>query len=287
MEYELLLRPLIYGLQIGVIYILVALGLTVILSIMNVLYLAHGEIYMIGAFAVYYLCSLLHINYIAALFISILVVGLLGIVVERFFFRPIREAGIASTVIISIALMWIFQSSAQILFGTESRGMLEVFRGGVTILGIGLSGSRIAAGLISIALLVGVYFFVYSTKQGRAIRAIAQDREAAALQGISINIMSALGFGLGCALAAAAGGIMAPILFIEPTMGIVVLVKSLAVIILGGVGSIPGVALGGLILGITESYGHTFLGYPATTLPFAIMILVLVFKRTGLMGREV
>jgi branched-chain amino acid transport system permease protein len=287
MEYELLLRPLIYGLQIGAIYILVALGLTVILSIMNVLYLAHGETYMISAFAVYYLCSLLHINYIAALLMSILVVGLLGIVVERFFFRPIREAGIASTVIISIGLMWIFQSSAQILFGTESRGMLEVFRGGVSILGVRLSGSRIAAGLISIALLVGVYFFVYSTKQGRAIRAIAQDREAAALQGISINKMSALGFGLGCALAAAAGGIMAPILFIEPTMGIVVLVKSLAVVILGGVGSIPGVALGGLILGITESYGHTFLGYPATTLPFAIMILVLVFKHTGLMGREV
>jgi branched-chain amino acid transport system permease protein len=287
MEHELLLRPFIYGLQIGVIYILVALGLTVILSIMNVLYLAHGEIYMIGAFAVYYLCSLLHINYIAALFISIVVVGLLGIVLERCFFRPIREAGIASTVIISIGLMWIFQSSAQILFGTESRGMLEVFRGGVSILGIGLSGSRIAAGLISIALLFGVYFFVYSTKQGRAMRAMAQDREAAALQGISIDIMSAIGFGLGCALAAAAGGIMAPILFIEPTMGIVVLVKSLAVIILGGVGSIPGVALGGLILGVTESYGHTFLGYPATTLPFAIMILVLVFKRTGLMGREV
>lgn len=287
MEYELFLRPFIYGLQIAVIYILVALGLTVILSIMNVLFLAHGEIYMMGAFAVYYLCSLLHINYIAALLISIVVVGLLGIIVERLFFRPVREAGIASTVIISIGLMWIFQSSAQILFGTESRGMLEVFRGGVTILGIGLSGSRIAAGLISIALLVGVYFFVYRTKQGRAIRAIAQDREAAALQGISIDIMSALGFGLGCALAAAAGGIMAPILFIEPTMGIVVLVKSLAVIILGGVGSIPGVAIGGLILGITESYGHTFLGYPATTFPFAIMILVLVFKRTGLMGREV
>jgi branched-chain amino acid transport system permease protein len=284
MTLETLLQPLVYGLQIGVTYILVALGLTVILSIMNILNIAHGEIYMLGAFSVFFLCSLLQMNYGIALVISIVAVGLIGMIIERVFFRP-AGGEIVPTVIVAIGLMWIFQTAAQLLFGREPRGMAEVFQGSVTFLNVNISDSRIIAGLISIALVVGVYFFVYRTKQGRAMQAIAQDREAAALQGIDINRVGALGFGLGCALAAAAGGIMAPIFFIEATMGPSVLVKSLCIIILGGVGSIPGAAIGGLILGVIESYGHTFLGYPATTFPFVIMILVLLVKRTGLMGR--
>lgn len=284
MTLETLLQPLIYGLQTGVTYILVALGLTVILSIMNIINLAHGELYMLGAFSVFYLCGLLHINYIVALLISMVAVGLIGIVLERVFFRP-AHGEIVPTVIVAIGLMWILQTSAQLLFGRQPRGMAEVFHGSVTFLNVNISDSRIIAGLLSIALLAGVYFFVYKTRQGRAMQAIAQDREAAALQGVDIERVGALGFGLGCALAGAAGGIMAPIFFVEATMGTNVLIKSICIIILGGMGSIPGAAIGGLILGIVESYGHTFLGYPATTFPFVIMILVLLVKRTGLMGR--
>lgn len=284
MTLETLLQPLIYGLQNGTIYILVALGLTVIFSIMNVLNLAHGEIYMLGAFSVFFLSSLLHINYIIALLITMVAVGLIGVILERVFFRPAR-GDIITTVIVAIGLMWIIQTSAQLIFGTQTRGMAEVFVGTVTFLNVNISESRVVAGLISIVLLAGVYFFVYRTKQGRAMQAVAQDREAAALQGIDINRMGALGFGLGCALAGAAGGIVAPIFFVEPTMGINVLLKSMAIIILGGLGSIPGAALGGLILGITESYGQTFLGYASATFPFLIIILILLVKRTGLMGR--
>ena len=284
MTLETLLQPLIYGLQNGTIYILVALGLTVIFSIMNVLNLAHGEIYMLGAFSVFFLSSLLHINYIIALLITMVAVGLIGVILERVFFRPAR-GDIITTVIVAIGLMWIIQTSAQLIFGTQTRGMAEVFVGTVTFLNVNISESRVVAGLISIVLLAGVYFFVYRTKQGRAMQAVAQDREAAALQGIDINRMGALGFGLGCALAGAAGGIVAPIFFVEPTMGINMLLKSMAIIILGGLGSIPGAALGGLILGITESYGQTFLGYASATFPFLIIILILLVKRTGLMGR--
>jgi branched-chain amino acid transport system permease protein len=286
MTLETLLQPLIYGLQIGLTYVLVALGLTVIFSIMNVINLAHGEIYMLGAFCVFYLCSLLHINYITALLISMVAVGLAGVILERFFFRPVRGQMIA-TVIIAMGLMWILQTFAQLVFGRQPRGMGEAFHGTTALLNVNISNSRIIAGLISIALVIAVYFFVYKTKQGRAMQAMAQDQEAAALQGVDINRVGALGFGLGCALAGAAGGIMAPILFIEATMGTNILIKSLAIIILGGIGSIPGAAIGGLILGIAESYGHTFLGYPAITFPFVIIILVLLVKRTGLMGRKV
>lgn len=285
MTLENLLQPFIYGLQIGVTYILVALGLTIIFSIMNILNLAHGEFYMLGAFAVFYFTSLLHVNYGIGLIMGVVAVAIIGIILERLLFR--RAGGeLIPTVIVAIGLMWIFQTAAQIVFGSQPRGMAEVFQGSVSLLNVNISDSRILAGLISIALVAVLYFFVYRTKPGRAMQAIAQDREAAAAQGIDIARLGTLGFALGCALAGAAGGIMAPIFFLDPTMGTDVLTKSIAIIILGGVGSIPGAAIGGLILGITESYGNTFLGYSATTLPFLIMILILIFKRTGLMGRR-
>ena len=286
MTVETLLQPLIYGLQSGVTYIIIALGLTLIFSIMNILNLAHGEFYMLGAFFILYLTGLLHINYLLALFISMVIVGLIGIFFERIFFRPVT-GGIAPTIIVGIGLMWIIRGAAQIIFGRQPRGMGEIWQGSVTFLGVNISESRIMAGIISFLFVGVMYFFVYRTKLGRAMQAIAQDRETAELQGIDIDQLGILGFALGCALAGAAGGIMAPIFFIDATMGIDVLVKSIAIIILGGVGSIPGAAIGGLFLGIVESYGHTFMGYPAALLPFLIIILVLICKPTGLMGRKV
>ena len=284
MTSEILLQPLVYGLQLGVTYILLALGLTVIFSIMNVINLAHGEFYMLGAFTVFYVNGLLKINYFVALLISVVVVAAIGIFFERIFFRPARGQ-VVPTVIVGIGLMWLLQTAAQLIFGAQPRGMKEVFQGSVSFLNINLSDSRIVAGMISIVLVAAVYLFIYKTKQGKAIQAVAQDREAAMTLGIDVGKVGTLGFGLGCGLAGAAGGIMAPIFFVEPTMGTTTLVKSMSIIILGGVGSIPGAALGGLILGIVESYGQTFLGYSATTFPFLIILLILVFKRTGLMGR--
>lgn len=286
MTLEALLQPLIYGLQIGLTYIIIALGLTLIFSIMNVLNLAHGEFYMLGAFAILYITGLLKVNYFLGLIICILLVGFVGVFFERLLFSR-AKAEMVPTIIIAVALMWILQTSAQIVFGRQPRGMAEVFQGQVSFIGVNISDARVMAGVISIILVTALYFFVYRTKIGRAMQAVAQDREAAALQGIDIELLGILGFGLGCALAGAAGGIMAPIFFIDATMGAKALSTSLAVIVLGGVGSIPGAAVGGLILGLVESYGQTFLGYPATLLPFAIIILVLIFKRGGLMGRAV
>jgi len=285
MTFDALLQPLIAGLLTGMTYVLVALGLTVIFSIMNVLNFAHGEIYMFGAFCVYFFCGLLHINYMLALGVSIVAVGLFGIVLERVFFRPAR-GDVLTSVIVSIALIWLFQTAAQLVFGGEPRAMGEFFPDTVRFLNVRISESRLAAGLISLLLLIAVNFFVYRTKQGKAMQALAQDRDAAALQGIDTERIGPLGFAVGCALAGAAGGIMAPILYIDATMGSAMLGKSLCIIILGGIGSIPGAALGGLIVGVVESYGQRFIGYPSATFPFIIMILILLLKRTGLMGRQ-
>jgi branched-chain amino acid transport system permease protein len=285
MTFDMLLQPMVSGILTGTTYILTALGLTVIFSIMNVLNFAHGEIYMLGAFCVYFLCGMLHIPYPVSLVISMVAVGLLGVVLERVLFRRTR-GDMLTSVIIAIALIWVFQTSAQLIFGGQPRGMAEVFPGTTMFFSVRISDSRLLAGLISFVLLVAVYYFVYFTKQGKAMQALAQDRDAAALQGVDIDIIGPIGFAIGCALAGAAGGIMAPILFVDATMGVSVLGKSLSIIILGGIGSIPGAALGGLIVGVVEAYGQRFVGYASSTFPFLIMILILLFKRTGLLGRQ-
>jgi branched-chain amino acid transport system permease protein len=141
----------------------------------------------------------------------------------------------------------------------------------------------LAAG-VCVVLVIALCLFMYRTKYGKAMQAVAQNRAAAALQGVNVGRIDMLGFAIGCALAGAAGGIMAPILYIDPGMGGGALLKSLSVVILGGLGSIPGAVVGGLILGVAEGYGTTYLGYPAAILPIAIILLVLIFKRTGLMG---
>lgn len=284
MSLESLLQPFVYGVQIGLTYIIIALGLTLIFSIMNIFNFAHGEFYMLGAFSILYIAGLAHVNYFLALGLCMLIVGLIGVFFERVFFAR-AKGQLVPIIIVATGLMWILQTAAQIIFGRQPRGMAEVFQGSVSILHVNISYSRIMAGIISIVLVAALYVFVYRTKLGRAMQAVAQDREAAALQGINIERVGTIGFGLGCALAAVAGGIMAPIFFIEATMGLDALSKSMAIIILGGLGSIPGAAIGGLILGLVESYGQTFMGYPATVLPFVIIVLVLLFKRTGLMGR--
>jgi branched-chain amino acid transport system permease protein len=281
------LQPLISGILIGSNYILVALGLTVIFSIMNVLNFAHGEIYMIGAFCTYYFASILGVNYALSLIIAIVVTAILGYILERVFFRP-AKGDILSGVLVATGLIWLFQTVGQLIpaLGKGPRGMSEVVSGTITVMDFPVSKARIVACLLSLFLLAITYIFVYRTKHGKAMQAVAQDRDAAALQGIDINVIGPLGFIIGCALAGAAGGIMAPILPIEATMGSSVLTTSLCIIILGGIGSIPGAAIGGIILGLVQSFGQVYLGYVSSIFPFVILIGVLLFKRTGLMGRK-
>ena len=281
-----IIQPLINGILMGSNFILVALGLTVIFSIMNVLNFAHGEIYMLGAFCVYFLVGEFHVNYVLALFIAMIATGILGLILERFLFRP-AKGDILTGVIIATGLIWLFQSIAQLIFGSQPSRIVPMVSGTWNIFNIYIPKDRVFAGILSLVLLVLVYYFIYRTKQGKAMQAVAQDREAAALQGIDINRIGPLGFVIGCALAGAAGGIILPILYADPYMGASPLNNSLSIIILGGVGSIPGAALGGLILGLVNSYGAQFFGYVSSIFPFLIIIFVLLFKRNGLMGRKV
>lgn len=285
METTIFFQVLLNGLQLGMIYVLLALGLTVVFSIMHIINFAHGEVYMLGAFAVFYTTSHLFIPYWAAFFISMVLVGLIGIVIEKAVFRPLRGKELPS-LIVSLGLVMLLQSGALLLFGEEDKAIPSAVRGVFRLGGIVFSKERLVIIGIAVILIIGLYIFLYWFKAGQAMRAIAQDPEAAALQGISIDYTSSLGFGLGCTLAAAAGALTAPVFYIEPFMGGMPVMKSFCVLILGGLGSVTGAVAGGLILGILESFSKTFVGTIADMFGFILLILVLMFKPTGLFGHD-
>jgi branched-chain amino acid transport system permease protein len=285
MALETLMQILANGLVRGGVYILVALGLTLVLSIMNIVNFAHGQFYMLGAFVLYYLTTLYHVNFIIAIIAAMVIVGLFGMLVERMTFRRVRGQ-LLQGFIIAISLVWLLETIAHLVFGPDEKGVSSPLPGKVIFLGAVISNEKIILVVVCALLTVGLSLLVFYTKFGRAVRAVAQDEEAALMLGINVDWVSSVAFGLGCALAAAAGGLIAPILFVSPFMGLDMLIKALAVIILGGMGSFPGVVIGGLLLGFVESFGLTYLGYGANLISFGLIVFVLLVKPTGFLGHE-
>ena len=284
MEPQLLVQALANGVMLGMVYVLVALGLTLVFSIMEVINFAHGEFYMLGGFTAYYLFARLEVNYLATLAASVVLVGTLGVVIERLIFRPFR-GNLLGAFIVSLGLVWILQSGAIIAFGVLEKSVPSAFRGVLKILGVYFSVERLVVTLIALVMVLALYLFIQFTREGRAMRAVAQDGDAAALQGINVQRISSLAFALGAALAAAAGVLIGPIFFVSPFMGGLPILKAFIIIILGGMGSIPGALLGGLILGMAEGVGSIFLTAPGVNLlGFLIVIAVLLLRPRGLLG---
>jgi branched-chain amino acid transport system permease protein len=279
------LQIILNGIMAGAIYVLIALGLTLIFSIMNVLNFAHGEMYMLGGFAVYYFSTQLGINYFIALIVAMLGVGLFGVIIEKVIFRPFRGQFLPG-LIVSLGLAFVLQVSALLVFGATDKSVPTVFPGILKFWGISFPVERMVVMLICTALVFGLYFLLQS-KAGRAMRAVSQDKDAAALCGINIDNISSLGFGLGCVLAAAAGALMVPVFYVNPYTGTFQIMKAFIVIILGGLGSLPGAVLGGLILGLVESVASSLISIPAASMvAFVTIMLVLLIKPSGLLGHE-
>jgi len=284
MDPVLLTQALVNGVMLGMVYILVALGLTLVFSIMEVINFAHGEFYMLGGFIAYYLVAGLGLNYLLTLVAAILLIGALGWVVEKIIFRPFRR-DLLGAFIVSLGLLWVVQSSALLAFGSLEKTVPSPFRGTLRVLGVYFSLERLIVTVIGIVLVAGLYLFIQFSRDGRALRAVTQDSDAAALQGINVDRVSALAFALGSALAATAGVLIAPLFFVSPFMGGLPIVKAFIIIILGGMGSIPGALLGGLILGVAEGVGSIFLSLPAVNLlGFLIVIVILLVRPQGLLG---
>jgi branched-chain amino acid transport system permease protein len=279
-------QNLLNGLMSGWIYILVALGLTLVLSIVGIVQLAHGEIYMVGAYIVYYFCVTVGLNFFLSLLISIFCAGLLGVFLERFFLRPFRD-DVEGAIISTIALILILQTAIVAIAGVGYKDIPSPIQGVITVLGARLSWERLITILVSIALVSALLIFINKTKMGQAMVAVSEDREAAALQGINVDRISSIAMFLGCSLAAAAGALTGAIFDLTPFMGGFALMKGIEVIILGGLGSIPGAIIGGLILGLVDGIVTPLLSVQmASIIGLVLIILILLFRPQGLLGHE-
>ena len=274
------------GLALGWLYVLMALGLTLILSIMGILQLAHGEVYMIGAYVTYYCCVSFGVNLYASMFISMVVMAGFGILMERFLFRPVR-AQILAPIVISLGLTLILMSSAVVGFGLYERSIPRLAQGSFVFLGSAVPKDRIIAVGFAIALLLLLYLFLKKSKYGQAMVASAQSREGALLRGISPNRMSSMAMAIGCALAAAGGTLGGSILMLTPFMGTLPLMKGLVIIVLGGMGSLLGAAIGGIFLGLVDGIVPiAFSPGFASLIPLLIVIFILLVRPQGLFGHE-
>ncbi len=279
-------QGILNGLSSAGIYILVALGLTLVLSIVNIVQLAHGEFYMIGSYCMYYLMERLGLNFFLSMVIATLFVAGLGVAVERFGFRPLKGDPDRS-MIVSIGLMLAFQNVMLAIAGGISKSIRGPFSGVVQFSGITISWDRLIIVLVTVLLVAALFLLISTTKTGTAMRAISQDRVAASLQGVSINRISATAMCLGCGLAAIAGAVVGPIFAISPTMGVTPLMKGIGVIILGGLGSLPGAVFGGLIIGMIDGIVPLYTSsYAASVISFAMVILILLVRPQGILGHE-
>ncbi len=282
------LQQLINGMATGSIYAMVALGYTMIYGILGLINFAQGEIYMAGAFTAVLAISTLHVGFVTALFLALVVSSLVGVLMERLAFRPLRNSNPLIPLIAAIGVSISLQSLARILFGPNNRPFPITFNYKIVhILGTKIPVLDIAILAAAGALMVCLTVFIKRSKYGKAMVASATDGEAARLMGIDVDKMVTLTFVIGSVLSGAAG-VMTAVYYnaTYPTMGMLTGLKAFSAAILGGVGSIPGAIVGGLILGVAENLGAAYVSSGLKdAVAFSIMIIVLIVRPSGLFGR--
>ncbi len=280
------LQQILNGLVLGGSYALIALGLTMIFGILEVINFAHGEIYMIGAFMTLYFTTLLGVPFLLAIPISMVVVALLGLMIQRVVFRPIIGKPMINGMLISFGLSVFLMNLSILLFKADPRSLESGYAHvNIRFLGLQITLERLLAIIVAIILVSLLYLFIQRTKIGIAMRAVAEDREAAQAVGVNIARIYLLTFAIGCALAASAGSIAGAIFFVSPIMGWTPAIKSFVVVILGGFGNVTGAILASLILGIVESLGGGYISYAyKDAYAFVILLLAFLLKPEGLLG---
>lgn len=286
MDWQLLLgQATVNGLVVGLLYLLMAVGFTLVFGVMRMVNFAHGEFYMLGAFAAYALVVHLGLPFLLAVALSVVLAIAFGSVIEWLILKPFRKDEL-NGMIVTIGLAMILQNVALMVFGPDPVSMPPIATGATTVLGVTVANSRLYVVVFAIAVLLLLYAFLRHSPVGRGLRAVVEDADIAALQGVRSRIYYPLGFGIGIGLAAIAGALMAPLFSVSPFMGQTPLLKAFMVVILGGLGSIPGAAIAGLCLGLLESYSSLFLSSSTADMLIFILVVVgmLAFPR-GLIGR--
>jgi branched-chain amino acid transport system permease protein len=282
-------EQIINGLTLGSTYSLIALGYTMVYGILELINFAHSEIYMIGAFLGLVMVSIYKLPFAVALLISMAGSCLLGITIEKAAYKPLRKANRIAPLISAIGVSIFLQNAVLMLAGPQARPFPAGFN--VTNLKLGnlrISSLQLIILLVSVVLMVGLHFLIQRTKLGQAMRATAQDKETAQLMGIKIDQVISFTFAIGSALGGAAG-VLVGVYFdsVDPMMGFFPGLKGFVAAVLGGIGSIPGAMLGGLILGLVEMLGAVYMSRYKDAIAFAVLIFILLLKPTGLLGRRV
>lgn len=279
-------QVIVNAISLSLIYILFATGLTLIMGIFDVCNFAYGEFVMAAGFVTYFVVGKWGLPYIIAPFAAMVLVSLIGVIFEKGIFYPMRNRGGLEPALATFGSSSIMQTAALILFGGMPLGVPQILNGQFKLGSASVPNNNIpiiVGGFLMIALL---FLFVQKTKLGLAIRALQQDQDAAALQGINIASTRIVIWVVASCLAAVAGVLLASTTYVTPWMGSGYLLKGFAVVIMGGLGSIPGALIGGFVLGFVDSFGQTYLGSYSYMFAFAFIMLVLIIRPQGLMGKR-
>ena len=285
------IRTLISGLNLGSIYALIALGYSMVYGIAKMLNFAHGDVIMVGAYAGIVAVLNLGLPPVLAILFGVVICSILGMVIERLAYKPLREAPSLSVLITAIGVSYLLQNLALIIFGSEQKAypVFGTNLKGFTIAGVKVDGITILTLVVTAIIMIGLTFFINKTKIGKAMRAVSEDKGAAQLMGINTDRTITITFAIGSALAAIASAFYgANYVFILPTTGSMPGIKAFTAAVLGGIGSIPGAMLGGIVLGIIEQFAKQYISTVwSNAIVFGVLIIVLLVKPTGLLGKKV
>lgn len=283
-------QTLISGLSLGSIYALIALGYTMVYGIAKMLNFAHGDIIMIGAYAGIVVVGSIGLPPALAIVLSIVICAGLGVLIETLAYKPLRQAAPLSVLITAIGVSYFLQNIALLIFGSQQKAYPTLAKiPSITIGGVTMDGISLLTLVLTAVIMLVLTFFVNKTKLGKAMRAVSEDKGAAELMGISVNKTITLTFAIGSALAAFASIFYGmTYVYIKPTTGSMPGIKAFTAAVFGGIGSIPGAMLGGILLGIIEQFSKTYISTLwADAIVFAVLVVVLIVKPTGLLGKQI
>jgi branched-chain amino acid transport system permease protein len=285
---ELFLQQIFNGIMLGSTYAIVAVGLTLVFGILHIPNFAHGHLYMFGAYIAFFLMTIAGLGFWTSLLASVAVMGAVGVILERLAYRPLRERPHIDSFISAIGALMILETSVIVIWGPQGRRIPNPYPEIIEVLGVTMSYQRLIVIVAAVSMILLLNLFIKRTTLGATIEAVAQNREGAMLVGIDVNKVSAITFAISAGTAAAAACLVAPIFIISPTMGALLGMKAFVIVILGGLGSIPGAIVGGYILGLLEAMGGGYLSAAYKDVyAFGALIVILSLKPTGLFGKEV
>lgn len=283
------IEQLINGLRTGSIYALIAIGYTMVYGIAKMINFAHGDIIMVGAYALYFSISVLGLPVPVALLLTVIVCSVLGVLIEKIAYKPLRKAQPLAVLITAIGMSFFLQSSSLLIFGSTPIPFQSVIPNeNIKVGPVVISSITLVTLVVTAVAMILLTLFINKTKLGSAMRAVSEDKGAAELMGINVNSTISMAFAIGSALAAVAG-----ILYIsqyqsmKPTLGALPGIKAFVAAVLGGIGSIPGAMLGGILLGLIESVSKAYISTElADAIVFGVLIVVLLFRPSGLLGKN-